>query len=424
MPVVRLFAQAREAAGTSRAEVDGSTVAEVLAEAQARFGSGFGEVLPICGIWVNGEPADAEAAVGADDEVAVLPPVSGGAVEVPRTSARSAGSAPGRTATGRRQGSSGTGATSRNGAAEASRAATGTKQGSTKQGGSKQGGTKQGSTKQGGTKQGGTRQAGARAAAAPVGRIERLLPRPDIGGPRVRVGVLWFFLALAAATAGRWATGILWAVVAAAAGTEVVRSWWSALRRPGDDTPATDLVAAAAVGAALVPVAAAVGTGLAGLVLVVVSAGSYAVAQVLRRNGEASTEVAIGAVLPAVVATAVVVTVRAELWSGLFLILAVSLYDAGNYLMGAESRSRFEGPLLGIVGVAAVTFTMAAFQPPPFETATAWVVGGLVAVACPLGQALTNALLPPTPGRVRALRRLDAYALAAPVMLAATWLLS
>lgn len=29
-------------------------------------------------IWVNGEPADGATAVGADDEVAVLPPVSGG----------------------------------------------------------------------------------------------------------------------------------------------------------------------------------------------------------------------------------------------------------------------------------------------------------------------------------------------------------
>jgi hypothetical protein len=119
----------------------------------------------------------------------------------------------------------------------------------------------------------------------------------------------------------------------------------------------------------------------------------------------------------------VVLTIRAELWSGLFLLLAVSLYDAGNYLMGAESRSRFEGPVLGIVGVVAVTFTMAAFQPPPFETTSAWIVGGLVAVACPLGQALMNALLPTGAESVPALRRLDAYALAAPVMLAATWIL-
>ena len=78
MPVVRLFAQAREAAGTSSDVIVGSTVAEVLRGASARFGDGFTEVLPICGVWVNGEPAEGDAAVGDADEVAILPPVSGG----------------------------------------------------------------------------------------------------------------------------------------------------------------------------------------------------------------------------------------------------------------------------------------------------------------------------------------------------------
>ena len=78
MPVVRLFAQAREAAGTSTDEIPGATVAEVLQGASARFGAHFAEVLPICRVWVNGEPAEAGSAVGAGDEVAILPPVSGG----------------------------------------------------------------------------------------------------------------------------------------------------------------------------------------------------------------------------------------------------------------------------------------------------------------------------------------------------------
>ena len=57
MAVLRFFAAARVAAGTSRAEVDGATVAEVLDAAVARFGSGLAEVLPSCAVWVNGEPA-------------------------------------------------------------------------------------------------------------------------------------------------------------------------------------------------------------------------------------------------------------------------------------------------------------------------------------------------------------------------------
>lgn len=78
MPVVRLFAQAREAAGTSSERIAGGTVGEVLDAAAQRFGSPFTAVLGSCGIWVNGEPAVATDAVGDDDEVAVLPPVSGG----------------------------------------------------------------------------------------------------------------------------------------------------------------------------------------------------------------------------------------------------------------------------------------------------------------------------------------------------------
>jgi len=78
MAVLRLFAQAREAAGGARDTVDGATVDEVLATARARYGDEFAALLPSCRIWVNGEPAHGDDPVGPDDEVAVLPPVSGG----------------------------------------------------------------------------------------------------------------------------------------------------------------------------------------------------------------------------------------------------------------------------------------------------------------------------------------------------------
>jgi sulfur-carrier protein len=78
VPHVRLFAQAREAAGTSQERIPGATVAEVLQGASSRFGDHFARVLPTCRVWVNGEPADATSAVTDEDEVAILPPVSGG----------------------------------------------------------------------------------------------------------------------------------------------------------------------------------------------------------------------------------------------------------------------------------------------------------------------------------------------------------
>ena len=78
MAILRLFAQAREAAGTRSAEFDASSVGDVLAMARAQFGDGFGAVLDGSKVWLNGEPADEAEAVGPKDEVAVLPPVSGG----------------------------------------------------------------------------------------------------------------------------------------------------------------------------------------------------------------------------------------------------------------------------------------------------------------------------------------------------------
>lgn len=78
MAILRLFAAAREAAGTGHASLDGATVAEVLEGARARFGEDFAAVLPTCRVWVNGEPAGNDHPVSERDEVALLPPVSGG----------------------------------------------------------------------------------------------------------------------------------------------------------------------------------------------------------------------------------------------------------------------------------------------------------------------------------------------------------
>ena len=78
MAVLRLFAAAREAAGRASDTIGGATVGEVLAEATKRYGPGFEAVLAASRVWLNGEPAPAETAVGEADEVAVIPPVSGG----------------------------------------------------------------------------------------------------------------------------------------------------------------------------------------------------------------------------------------------------------------------------------------------------------------------------------------------------------
>ncbi len=78
MARVRLFASARDAAGTGSDVIDGDTVAEVLRAAEDRYGQRFTDVLATCRVWVNGNDVAPETALGPDDELAVLPPVSGG----------------------------------------------------------------------------------------------------------------------------------------------------------------------------------------------------------------------------------------------------------------------------------------------------------------------------------------------------------
>ena len=84
MPAVRVlfFARAREAAGRRDDTIDAATLSELLGVARERYGPTFGEVLDTSRVWVNGDEPEHGAAtpLAAGDEVAVLPPVSGGAL--------------------------------------------------------------------------------------------------------------------------------------------------------------------------------------------------------------------------------------------------------------------------------------------------------------------------------------------------------
>ena len=77
---LRLFAAAREAAGRAEDTFDAETLGDVLDQARSAYGDPFAAVLRTARVWLNGDEApDGEGtALRAGDEVAVLPPVSGG----------------------------------------------------------------------------------------------------------------------------------------------------------------------------------------------------------------------------------------------------------------------------------------------------------------------------------------------------------
>jgi molybdopterin converting factor small subunit len=75
---LRLFGPAREAAGTASITLPGHSVSEIIAAAEEQFGETFSRVLSTSNIWLNGDPVELGAHVEDEDEVAVIPPVSGG----------------------------------------------------------------------------------------------------------------------------------------------------------------------------------------------------------------------------------------------------------------------------------------------------------------------------------------------------------
>jgi MoaD family protein len=75
---VRLFAALREQAGESRVEGSGRTVGEVVDALSERYGQRFASIAAVGSYVVNGERATRDTVIAEGDELALLPPVSGG----------------------------------------------------------------------------------------------------------------------------------------------------------------------------------------------------------------------------------------------------------------------------------------------------------------------------------------------------------
>jgi hypothetical protein len=242
------------------------------------------------------------------------------------------------------------------------------------------------------------------AAKAKPSLVRRFAYRPKPDGPHARLGVLWFIAACVACALGTIAVAVLFAAVAAIAAMQTVRTWIARGRRA---TPVLGGVAAA-----LVPIAAiggpfGFGSGIVCSVALVIVGGAM-----LR------SDVIVGlrsAMLPAIAAGSVVLIGRTDMGALVVLLILVSAYETGDYLMGSEAGSVFEGPLSGIAAVLVMTFAEAVFQIGPFETRAGWVFGGLVAVLAPLGAPVASALAPSASSAGPALRRIDAWLVVAPV---------
>lgn len=256
---------------------------------------------------------------------------------------------------------------------------------------------------------------------------------PDIDGPRIRVGIFWFLILLAAISSGVVWTAVLWAYVAAVAALQMLdlddpldrilaRTQQSNLTGDSPLAMPNPLHLIVAVVAASFPLMAAYNLPRAGWMLILIPGPLAFVAWILARNPRFFTRVATAIVLPALASIAVVATVQVSVWSALFLVIAVSLYDTGAFLIGAESKTSWEGPAGGILGIAAATFVFSILEFAPYTRLSALIIGLVLAITCPLGQWVV-AQSSPAGAPPAAMRRLDAYVIAGPLFVSITWLL-
>lgn len=240
---------------------------------------------------------------------------------------------------------------------------------------------------------------------------ERYVVVPDIEGPRVRLGLVWFAVLVGSFWLGVAGTTTVFALVAAFAGYQVADAWHYRGIEPDGWI--------AAIGAGLIGAAGAVGTrwiGVAILLLVVAAVVGASLAS--RRDSSVSANAGhtvLAGFFAGVVAASVATTFRFEIGAVVVLVLLVCAYDAGDFLVGAGASSPVEGPLAGALAVLAVTFAVAVLRVPPFRGLPAWGFGVAAAVCCPLGQLLGSALLPRAATPAPAFRRLDSWLLIAPV---------
>ncbi len=85
MAIVRLRGQLEKLAGASQLTIEGGTVGELLRALEGEHSSLEGWILDERGVlrrhinvFVNGEPAEPDSAVGEKDKIEILPAISGG----------------------------------------------------------------------------------------------------------------------------------------------------------------------------------------------------------------------------------------------------------------------------------------------------------------------------------------------------------
>jgi hypothetical protein len=226
----------------------------------------------------------------------------------------------------------------------------------------------------------------------------------------VRLAIVWFAIEMSALVLGARtlvALAVPFAATAAVGAAQTARAWRRVGRRP------RVWVAAGVAGA--LPAAAALEPAALGLAIV----GGTALSVVLTPGPLApllrDSATTVRCWLFVGLAGASVVAVAAQdLGAAVALLLLLSAYDAGNYLVGSDSRWPIIGIVAGEAAVAVLSFSLFVVAFPPFGGAEVVLYAAVLGVLAPLGQVAGSWILPDGRALASGLRRLDSALLAGP----------
>ena len=255
--------------------------------------------------------------------------------------------------------------------------------------------------------------------------VTRYGVRQDHRFAHVTLGLVWFLALLLTFPLGTAVLTVVFGSVATVAALQVAQRWQKR-RVKVNNLLAGLMVLVTALGAL-----ASVRIG--GVVLIIGAVASVLLGSDLTKvptlSGDAvQAKLAIAAatlrsgLAPAIATVSVIAVYRGDPIDFLFLMSAVCVYDAGDFLISYGYRTVVAGPIAGMIGVAFVTISTIQIRPDGFSTAGVVITGLLLAIACPAGTFFASWMLPNTRAPAPALRRIDAWLLASPLFLVATWL--
>lgn len=261
-----------------------------------------------------------------------------------------------------------------------------------------------------------------RGKAKRLAKVQSKRPRRyavtyDVNGPHVRLGFLWFVVLAGALIVGEVALATVYALAAALAGFQGARCWQPLGRNPNP-------YVSAAIGAGIA-LSALGGPETVGMALLA-SAGAavltgFSTPTTLKAPLSAMAYTLQCGMFAGLAAAAPTLAYRVDVGAAAALIVFVSVYEMGDYLVGSGSKNPIEGPLAGITAIAVFAFAAWVITFVPFQDDSLLTFGAIAAVLCPVGQLLASATLPRSDAKASAVRRLDSLYLLGPVWVVAVW---